>query len=155
MNTRSEKCWTKSLLWSACLVGGLAGCASTPPPREQLAVSRSTIEAAQTAGAAELAPAELQSAVTKFNQAQAAVHDGKPLLAKRFAESAEADAQVARSKASAERSRRAADEVMAGLSTLRQQLASPSDKNLMPNPPAAGRPAPASPMSPTNPSTGR
>ncbi|MGC4061046.1 MAG: DUF4398 domain-containing protein [Aquabacterium sp.] len=120
-----------------------------PPPREQLAVSRSTIEAAQTAGAAELAPAELQSAVTKLNQAEAAVHDGKPLLAKRFAESAEADAQVARSKATAERSRRAADEVMAGLQTLRQQMASPSDSNLMPTPPAAGMPAPATP------STGR
>jgi len=140
MHTHSEKNWTKSL-WAACIIGSLAGCASPPPPREQLAVGRSSIEAAQTAGAAELAPVELESAITKLSQAQAAVRDGHPLLAKRFAEAADADAQVARSKATAERSRRAADEVTAGLRTLRQQLAQPSDANLMPTPPAAGRPA--------------
>ena len=44
------------------------------------------------------------------------------LVARKLAEEADVDAQVARTKAQAERSRRAADEVRAGLKNLQQQL---------------------------------
>lgn len=125
----------------ACIAGGLAACASPPPPREQLAVGRGSIDAALAAGASELAPVELERARTKFNQAQLAARDGNMVAARRLAESADADAQVARSKAQAERSKKAADEITAGLRTLRQQLALPAQPaELMPDPPAAGQP---------------
>ncbi len=131
-----------SLISAACAISLLAGCASKPVPREQLAVGKSSIDSAQTAGADELAPVELTRARDKLAQAQVALHDKKYVLARRLAEEADADAQVARSRANAERSQKAADEVTASLQTLRQQLDQPVDNALMPLPPAAG---PASP----------
>lgn len=108
-------------LTAGCLVA-LAGCASPPVPREQLAVGQASIEAAQSAGAAEFAPVELNRARDKFTQAQLAVKEDRLVSARRLAEEADVDAQVARSKANAERAERAAREVNKGISTLRQQL---------------------------------
>jgi hypothetical protein len=123
----------------ACAVGALAACSSPPAPREQLAVGKASVEAAQTAGAAELAPVELNMARDKLGQATLAMHDKKYIEARRLAEQADVDAQVARSKATAERSRKAAEEVSASLRTLRQQLdKANNDSGMMPVAPAAG-----------------
>lgn len=144
----------------ACAVGALAACSSPPVPREQLAVGKASIEAAQTAGAAELAPVELNMARDKLGQANAALHEKKYVEARRLAEQADADAQVARSKATAERSRKAAEEVSASLRTLRQQLDKANDTGLMPVAPAAGprsmpqdSTSPRPSMAPDSPST--
>lgn len=132
-----------------CAVGALAACSSPPVPREQLAVGKASVEAAQTAGAGELAPVELNMAREKLGQATVALHDKQYVTARRLAEQADVDAQVARSKATAERSRRAAEEVSASLKTLRQQIDKSSETGLMPTAPAAGpgsmTPAPAMP----------
>lgn len=125
------------------LAAGLAGCASQPVPHSQLAVGRSSIESAQSAGAGELAPVELNQARNKMSQALEAVRNNQYPEARRLAEEADVDAQVARSKANAERSRRAAQEISAGLQNLRQQLTtSPTtpQQTLTNNPPAAGIP---------------
>lgn len=100
----------------------LAGCGSTPVPREQLAVGQASIQAAQTAGAGELAPVELQRAREKYAMAVAAAKEREFEAARKLADEADIDAQVARTKAQAERSRRAADEVRAGVRTLQQQI---------------------------------
>lgn len=110
------------LLAGACTAAVLAGCGSAPVPREQLAVSQAAIQAAQTAGATEMAPVELQRAQEKYAMAVAAAKERQFVVARKLAEEADVDAQVARTKAQAERSRRAADEVRAGLKTLQQQL---------------------------------
>ncbi|WP_294635752.1 DUF4398 domain-containing protein [uncultured Aquabacterium sp.] len=110
------------LLAGACAAAVLAGCGSAPVPREQLAVSQAAIQAAQTAGATEMAPVELQRAQEKYAMAVAAAKERQFVVARKLAEEADVDAQVARTKAQAERSRRAADEVRAGLKTLQQQL---------------------------------
>ena len=134
----TDKLLIRSMLAGACAVGALAGCSHAPVPREQLAVGSSSVDSAQTAGAAQLAPVELNMAREKLAKAQAAAHDKQFVAARRLAEEADADAQVARTKANAERSRRAAEEVMASLRTLRQQLGNNTDTSLMPTAPAAG-----------------
>ena len=101
-------------------------------------MGKASVEAAQTAGAAELAPVELNMARDKLGQATLAMRDKKYIEARRLAEQADADAQVARTKATAERSRKAAEEVSASLRTLRQQLDKTNDTGLMPVAPAAG-----------------
>lgn len=133
----TDKLMIRSVLAGACAVGALAGCSSPPVPREQLAVGVSSVEAAQSAGAAELAPVELNKAREKLNMAVAAAREKQFVAARRLAEEADADAQVARTKANAERSRRAAEEVTAGIRTLQQQI-NKGDNSMMPNPPAAG-----------------
>lgn len=134
-----------------CAVGALAACSSPPVPKEQFAVGKASIEAAQTAGAAELAPVELNMARDKMGQATVALHDKQYVTARRLAEQADADAQVARSKATAERSRRAAEEVTASLKTLRQQIDKASENSLMPTAPAAGPRGMSTPPSSTTP----
>lgn len=128
-------------LAAACVMACLAGCSSNKGPREQLAVSAATVDSAQTAGANELASVELTRARDKLAQAKIAMQDKNYVLARRLAEEADADAQVARSKANAERSQKAADEVTASLRTLRNELDKPLDGVLMPTAPAAGVPA--------------
>lgn len=146
---RTDKLSSRSLLTGACVLAALAGCASPPVPREQLALGKASIESAQTAGASELAPVELNRAREKLAQAQVALRDRQFDTARVLAEQADVDAQVARSRANAERSRRAAEEVSASLRTLRQQLDRSGESGLMPTAPAAGatgtQPAPANP----------
>jgi hypothetical protein len=149
---RQNKLLTRSILTGACAIAVLSGCASPPPPTAQLAVGKAAIQAAQTAGAAEFAPVELNRAREKLAQAEAAVRDKQYEVARTLAEQANADALVARSRATAERSRRAAEEVSAGVRTLREQLDREGDARLMPTAPAAGSgsqvPAPNSDMDP-------
>src|SRR5690606_34784493 len=135
---RQDKILIRSLLAGTCAVAVLAGCNSVPAPREQLAVGKASIESAQTAGAAELAPVELNRAREKFAQAQAAMKEERYEVARILAEQADADAKVAYSRANAERSRRAAEEINASLRTLRQQMDSSGDSRLMPQAPASG-----------------
>lgn len=127
------------LLVATCMSGVvLAGCSSQPIPNERLAVGRSSIESAQSAGAAELAPVELNRAREKLAKATEAAQKKEYLLARRMADEADVDAQVARTKANAQRSVRAADEITASLRTLREQLNRYTDSGLMPTAPAAG-----------------
>lgn len=143
MNT--VKLLNRPLLTGVCAVAALAGCSSAPIPREQLAVGQSSVEAAQSAGAGELAPAELNRAREKLALAQTAVRDKQLVAARRLAEEATADAQVARARANAERSRRAAQEIMNSLASLRQQLDNANDSRWMPTAPAAGKGNPPEP----------
>lgn len=51
----------------------IAGCASTPAPVEQMAVSRAAVINASSAGADELAPLQLKSAKEKMDAAERAM----------------------------------------------------------------------------------
>ena len=46
-----------------------AGCASTPIPNEKIAVARDSVQRAEQAGAAQLAPVELSTARDKLERA--------------------------------------------------------------------------------------
>ncbi|MGA9026157.1 MAG: DUF4398 domain-containing protein [Steroidobacteraceae bacterium] len=98
-----------------------AGCASTPIPNEKIAVARDSVQRAEQAGAAQLAPVELSTARDKLERAEkdAANRDAEP--ATLLAEQANADAQLAEATADQKRSHKAALDFEAGMQALRQE----------------------------------
>ena len=112
---------SNAVLIAARMVG-LAACSGVPRPTEQIAVSRVAIEQAQSAGAAELAPAEFSSARVKLEQANAALLRDDNLLARRLADEALADAQLAQSRTATARSQRSVTELEESVRVLREEL---------------------------------
>ena len=112
----------KTLL--AALVAGsvltLAGCAGNPPTA-QLAVATQALNAAETAGATEYAPVEMQAARQKMNQAEKADFEKDYKKAKDLAEQAEWDARVAERKAQAEKVQRAVKDAERAVQELRNE----------------------------------
>ena len=98
----------------------LAGCAGDPP-KTQLAVTNQAITSAESAGAVEFAPVEIQNARTKQAEAQKLENDKKYEDAKRLAEQAEWDARVAERRALAAKAQRALDDAEKGVQQLRQE----------------------------------
>ena len=90
---------------SLAIVLVLAGCANGAPPRAELGAAGAAIDTAERSGAAERAPAELNSARMKYQGANAAVGSADYDRAARLAREAEIDAQLAAAKADAEAAR--------------------------------------------------
>lgn len=114
---------TRSAL-AAALAGllVLAACAGNPP-REQMAVAKSTVDRATTApGTAAAAPVELQAARDKLARAEKAMADKDYDEARQLAEQAQADARLAEAKAQAARSAQALQEVQGTVRTLNDEL---------------------------------
>lgn len=84
---------------SATLALVLSGCASVPPPDSAMTQAQSQIQAARDAGAPDYDPVDFGFAQDKFQQAQAAMADGKYALAADLADESRADATLARTKA--------------------------------------------------------
>lgn len=99
----------------------LSACGSTPPPNEQMAVARSSVERATGPAAAE-APLEMAAAREKLNRANAAMAAKDYPLARRLAEEAEADAALAEARSRSQRSARALTEVRDGIRMLREEI---------------------------------
>ncbi|HXD06783.1 MAG TPA: DUF4398 domain-containing protein [Burkholderiaceae bacterium] len=89
---------------------------------QQLARAKASLEAACRAGGVEFAPLEVNHAEMKLAGARRLATMGELARARRLADEAEVDAQVARSKAAAERSRRAVAEAEAGLDAMAEEL---------------------------------
>lgn len=100
---------------------GLAGCASTPPPTEQLGAARAMVTQAQPVAVND-APAELHAAQTKLASAESAMQRRDYAAARRWAEEAEVDARLAWTTAENARAQRAAAEVDQGVKALRDEL---------------------------------
>ena len=122
----------------------LSACASVPPPTDQLAASRAAIESAEVAGAGKDAPADLTQARDKLTAAQLAVNAGENQRARRLAEEALVDAQLAQARASTTRSRAGLEQAEATLRALREEANRPT--------PPAG-PAATTPVPPTQPAS--
>ncbi len=101
MSTDAEK-----IALAAALATGLAGCANTPPPTEQLAAARAMVGQAQPLAAREAPP----------------MQRSEYEAARRYAEQAEVDARLAWSSAENARAQRAAAEIEQGIQTLRREL---------------------------------
>lgn len=87
----------------------LVACGTTPPPpREQLTAAGLAVQEAQEADAATLAPEPLLQAREKLARAQ---ETEDPVRARRLAEQALIDAQLAEARARAEMARRNLDEL--------------------------------------------
>ncbi|CAO3449283.1 hypothetical protein [Azospirillum argentinense] len=133
--------WRAATILSASL--GLAACAgSVPPPTAQLGASAQAIQQAERAGALEHAPAEFQSAREKLAAADAAMREDERTKARRLAEQAQADAELATVRSQRATAQQAASAV--------RTLANP--KAGMPGAPLPGRAPAASAAAPLTPS---
>lgn len=102
---------------------GLTACASDKTPATaDVAVSRAAVANATSAGAADLAPAEMQSAREKLMRANQALAAKDYKTAQDLANQASADAQLAQSKASSTKATMAADELQQSIRALREEL---------------------------------
>jgi Skp family chaperone for outer membrane proteins len=102
------------LLWtwvSAALIA-ISSCSTARPPTDILANAELGLRAADEARADELAPVDLKNAREKLARAKQAMAAEKYNEARRFAESAQVDAELAEAKAEAEIMRRAADQAL-------------------------------------------
>jgi hypothetical protein len=113
------------IISAAVIACGLAGGCATegPPPSEEVTRAQTVIEEADRAGAQRYAAADLQRAHDELSNAEKANSEGKYDEARRYAESAEADADVATARASDGEAQRAAHEVVQGNDALRQESA--------------------------------
>lgn len=103
-------------------LASLAACASTPEPREQMAVSRAAVERVSGPVAAE-APLEVAAARDKIARANRALADKDYTRARQLAEEAEADAALAEARARSKRSDTALEELRASIRALRAEMA--------------------------------
>lgn len=97
--------------WLVTAVIMLSACSTTKPPTETLARADLGVRAAREARADELAPVDLKTARDKLEKAKQAMASSKYDEARRFAEAALVDAELAEAKAEAEIVRRAADDL--------------------------------------------
>ncbi len=104
--------------------GMIAGCATEgPPPVEEVTRAQTLIDQADKAGVQRFAAADLQRAHDELSDAQKDNSAGKYTEARREAESAEVDADLATARASEGAALQAAREVVQGNETLRQESA--------------------------------
>lgn len=109
----------------ALLVGVLAGCSSvSQTTKERVARSETTLQAAQqTVGRSEAGAVELQRAKDSLEQARAALNKKDAPKADKYAQLAQLDAELAVAKSQSAAARKAADELLASIQTLRQEAA--------------------------------
>ncbi len=100
----------------------MAGCASTQAPVEQMAVTRSAVSNAMSAGGNEYAPIQFKSANDKLDAAEKAMTNKNYDLAKQLAEQAEVDAKVAASMARSAKAQKAADALQEDIRVLRHEI---------------------------------
>jgi len=100
----------------------MTGCASTPAPIEQMAISRAAVSNASSAGGNEFAPLQMKSAMEKMAGAEQAITDKKYDQARQLAEQAQVDAQLAEAMARSAKAQKAADELQEASRVLREEL---------------------------------
>ena len=99
-----------------------AGCATQgPQPTEEMTRARTLVQQADKADAQRYAAADLQRAHDELSNADKATREKKYAEARRYAEAAEADADVAQARGSAGEAQRAAHEIQESNQTLRQE----------------------------------
>jgi len=108
--------------------GLLAGCGGISDlTKERVARSETSVQQAeQTVGNSEQGALELQRAKENLDGARKAMKDGKEPMADRYAQLAQLDAELAVSKSQSASARKAADELLASIKTLRQEAERPA-----------------------------
>jgi len=101
----------------------IAGCATTsPPPTEQLAVSKAAVATATRNGGNEFAPLELKSAIDKMERAERAMAAEEYSLAGQLAEQAQVDARLAEIKIDLARAQKSVDDSQESNRVLREEI---------------------------------
>ena len=107
-----------------------AGCSTTKPPTNTLAQAELALRAARDARAADLAVTDLRSAQEKLERARQAMTAKQYDDARRFAESAQVDAELAEAKSEAATVRGIADDVQRKIDTRQSEAEQESRKPL-------------------------
>ena len=102
---------------------GLAACASDPAPEAELAAAEVAVDEAEEANAPAQAPGPYELARDKLERAREAMEDGENLEARRLAEQALVDAQLAEAEARSEVARQNAVALRASIETLQDEIA--------------------------------
>ena len=115
------------MLLKACLVTllmvVLAGCAGkAPAPEKQVTLATQSIAQAERSGAVEFAPVELKSARDKLSQAKLAMDNEENLKARRLADEAMVDANLAEAKARSSKSQKVVEELKDSIRILEEEL---------------------------------
>jgi hypothetical protein len=101
----------------------LAACATdAPPPRAELAAAEVALRGAENADAVRYAPAPLTLAQDKYARANAAMEARRFVDARRLAEQALADAQLAEAQARSQIARESATELQESIRLLREEI---------------------------------
>jgi len=100
----------------------LGACSGTPKPKTEIALSKAAVQNAEVAGATDHAPIELRTAKEKQALANKALSSKKYLTAKQLSEQAAVDAELAKVKSEAEKSRAAVKEVEDSINVIRAEL---------------------------------
>jgi len=105
--------------------GVLVGCSSVSEvTRERVARSETSVQQAQQAvGRSEAGALDLQRAKDNLDQAKTALSKKEGQKAERYAQLAQLDSELALSKSQSASARKAADELMASIQQLRQEVA--------------------------------
>jgi len=106
----------------AAMLLPLAGCATDQPPRAELAQAEQAVDQAAAADAARYAPLPLQEARQKLESARRAAFMRDFERAGYLAREAEVSAELAVASAQTARTQALAEEALAGVQTLRQEL---------------------------------
>jgi len=122
MNIPFSYRWFRAVGAIGATVVAIAGCASIPPPTEQMAVSKSAIANAVSAGGSEYAPVEMRAAQEKMDRAQRAMQKEDYGDARWLAEEAQADARLAEKKAQSAKAQKAALVMQDDIRVLREEI---------------------------------
>jgi hypothetical protein len=111
---------------TACVIAALtflgAACASTPRPTEDLARADALVRNAQDEGAARYAPAPMQRATQQLDQARIDVNRRRYTEARRAAQKAQVEAELASAEARRINAQTTVHELQRGNEALRQEL---------------------------------
>ncbi|MFC0131897.1 hypothetical protein CR105_16620 [Massilia eurypsychrophila] len=123
MTTQAKTTQLFKVLCAGALLS-LAACGTSQkaPATADVAVSRNAVENAVSAGAADLAPAEITAARSKMMRANEALAAKDYTLARSLATEAQADAKLAQSKANSTKANAAANALDADLRILRDEV---------------------------------
>jgi Domain of unknown function (DUF4398) len=122
MDILSRFQWHRAAAVIGCAAVVMAGCASIPPPTEQMAVSNAALSHAVRAGGGEYAPVEMRSAQDKMERASRAMVKEDYEDARWLAEEAQADATLAEKKAESAKARKAAVVMQDDNRVLREEI---------------------------------
>jgi hypothetical protein len=99
----------------------VTGCSTVGPPKDSVAAAELAVQEANKSKAPQYSPLELRMASDKLDEAKRAMNKKEYTQARRLAEEALVDAQVAEAKAASEDARRAAIDLRESLETLRRE----------------------------------
>ncbi|MGB3622328.1 DUF4398 domain-containing protein [Ketobacter sp. MCCC 1A13808] len=99
-----------------------SGCSTMEPPQAEFYQAKADVETATAESASEFAALAMHNAKEKIERAKKAMDAEEYPEAKRLAEQASADAQLAKVTAQTEKMKEALEEVNASLETLKSEL---------------------------------